>query len=237
MKLLRLQNISVHYGPFKALHNIEMNAKEGELVVLLGANGAGKSTIFRTISGLTKPSEGTITFVDKKIDGLSPDRLVKHGIVQCPEGRKLFPQMTVSENLLMGGYIYRNKKQKMKENLEEVYQLFPILKEKQGSPAGSLSGGQQQMVAIGRALMSKPQLLLLDEPSIGLAPLIVEQMFDVIRTINKSGTTILLAEQNASAALRIADRGYVIENGVIVLEGTNEDLFANDEIRKAYIGA
>lgn len=236
-KLLRLQNVSVHYGPFKALHNIEMNAKQGELVVLLGANGAGKSTIFRTLSGLTKPSEGIITFVDKKIGGLSPDRLVKHGIVQCPEGRKLFPQMTVSENLVMGGYIYRNKKQKMKESLEEVFQLFPILQEKQSSPAGSLSGGQQQMVAIGRALMSKPKLLLLDEPSIGLAPLIVEQMFDVIRTINKSGTTVLLAEQNASAALRIADRGYVIENGKIVLEGTNEDLFANDEIRKAYIGA
>lgn len=235
--MLRLQNISVHYGPFKALHHIDLNVKEGELVVLLGANGAGKSTIFRTISGLNKPSEGNITFFDKKIAGLVPHRLVKAGIVQCPEGRKLFPQMTVSENLIMGGYIYRSKKQKIRENLQQVYQLFPILKEKQENPAGSLSGGQQQMVAIGRALMSKPKLLLLDEPSIGLAPLIVEQMFEVIRTINKAGTTILLAEQNASAALRIADRGYVIENGKIVLEGTNEELFANDEIRKAYIGA
>lgn len=236
-KVLELSGLSVHYGTFKALDRIHLHVEEGELVVLLGANGAGKSTIFRTISGLNKPSEGEITFFGKSIGGLAPDRLVGAGIVQCPEGRLLFPQMTVAENLQMGGYIYRGQKRLIKKGMEEVFELFPVLKEKKDCPAGSLSGGQQQMAAIGRALMSKPKLLLLDEPSIGLAPLVVEQMFAVIQTIHHSGTTILLAEQNASAALRIADRGYVIENGKIVLEGKREELFENDEIRRAYIGA
>lgn len=227
----------MHYGPFKALHDIQMEVAEGELVVLLGANGAGKSTIFRTISGLSKPSTGSIRFLEREIGGLSPDRIVQAGIVQCAEGRKLFPQMTVYENLLLGGYVHRKNKEKIKGALEEIYQLFPILKEKRNDPAGSLSGGQQQMLAIGRALMSKPKLVLFDEPSIGLAPLIVEQVFEVIKEINKKGTTVLLAEQNANAALKIADRGYVIENGRIVLVGKSQELFENDEIRKAYIGA
>lgn len=235
--MLNLTNVSMHYGPFKALHDIQMEVSEGELVVLLGANGAGKSTIFRTISGLSKPSTGSIRFLDREIGGLSPDRIVQAGIVQCAEGRKLFPQMTVYENLILGGYVHRKNKEKIKGALEEIYHLFPILKEKRNDPAGSLSGGQQQMLAIGRALMSKPKLVLFDEPSIGLAPLIVEQVFEVIKEINRKGTTVLLAEQNANAALKIADRGYVIENGRIVLVGNSQELFENDEIRKAYIGA
>ncbi|WP_456279417.1 ABC transporter ATP-binding protein [Bacillus sp. AK128] len=235
--MLKLTNVSVHYGSFQALRNINLEVEQGELVVLLGANGAGKSTIFRTISGLSKPSEGTIHFMDQNVGGMSADRLVGAGIVQCAEGRKLFPQMTVYENLLLGGYVNRRDKEKQKKSLQEVYELFPILKEKRNDPAGSLSGGQQQMLAIGRALMAHPKLILLDEPSIGLAPLIVEQVFDVIKRINKNGTTVLLAEQNANAALKIADRGYVIETGKLVLEGKSQELFENDDIRKAYIGA
>lgn len=235
--MLTLNNVSVHYGPYQALRDINLEVDEGELVVLLGANGAGKSTIFRTISGLSKPSSGSIQFLDKDVSGWSPDKLVEAGIGQCPEGRKLFPQMTVHENLILGGYSLRRKKDVLKASLEEIFELFPILRDKQDDPAGSLSGGQQQMLAIGRALMSKPKLLLLDEPSIGLAPLIVEQVFGVIKEINRKGTTVLLAEQNANAALKIANRGYVIENGRIVLVGESKELFENDEIRKAYIGA
>ncbi len=235
--MLKLSNVSVRFGAFEALSNINFEVKEGELVVLLGANGAGKSTIFNTISGLNKPVEGTIEFLGKNVGGTSPDKMVKLGAVQVAEGRKLFPEMTVQENLMMGGYVHRNKKEQLKQSLEEVFELFPILKEKKDDPAGSLSGGQQQMVAIGRALMGKPRLVMMDEPSIGLAPLIVQQMFEVIQEINKNGTTVLLAEQNANAALKIADRGYVIENGRIVIEGTQKELFENDEIRKAYIGA
>jgi branched-chain amino acid transport system ATP-binding protein len=236
-QLLKLTNVSVHYGPYQALYDINLEVNSGELVVLLGANGAGKSTIFRTISGLSKPTSGSIQLNDSNIGGLSPDRLVKEGIVQCAEGRKLFPQMSVYENLMLGGYVLGRDKDKRKKALDNVYELFPILKEKKDSPSGSLSGGQQQMVAIGRALMANPRVVLFDEPSIGLAPLIVEQVFDVIKQINKNGTTVVLAEQNANAALRIADRGYVLETGKIVLEGTSNDLFENDDIRKAYIGA
>ncbi|WP_099301529.1 ABC transporter ATP-binding protein [Bacillus sp. Marseille-P3800] len=234
--MLRLSTIAVKYGQYEALKEIEMVVEKGELVVLLGANGAGKSTLFRAISGLTPLEEGFISWKEKKISGLSPSQLVKHGIVLCPEGRKLFPEMTVLENLKMGAYVIKEKKQ-MTESLAYVYQLFPILEEKKADPAGSLSGGQQQMLAIGRAMMAKPQLILFDEPSIGLAPLIVEQVLDVIKTVNEAGTTVLLAEQNANAALKIADRGYVIENGRVVLEGTKTELLANDDVRKAYIGA
>lgn len=235
--MLKLIDVTVRFGAFEALSNINFEVEEGELVVLLGANGAGKSTIFNTISGLNKPSKGEIQFLGKNVGGTSPDKMVKNGIVQCAEGRKLFPEMTVQENLRMGGYVHRRKKSQLKESLEEVYELFPILKDKKDDPAGSLSGGQQQMLAIGRALMSKPRLVMMDEPSIGLAPLIVEQMFGIIQEINKQGTTVLLAEQNANAALKIADRGYVIENGRIVIEGSRQELFENDDIRKAYIGA
>jgi branched-chain amino acid transport system ATP-binding protein len=235
--LLKLNGVSVKYGSYTAIQKVNIEVNEGEIVVLLGSNGAGKSTTFRTISGLNKPFEGEIHFEKTSIKGRSPDRIVQSGIVQCAEGRKLFSEMTVYENLRMGAYVHRRKKDEIKQSLATVYDLFPILKDKRNNSAGSLSGGQQQMLAIGRALMSKPRLMLLDEPSVGLAPLIVEQMFDVIQQINKDGTTILLAEQNANAALRIATKGYVFENGSIVLEGTSDELFANDEVRKAYIGA
>ena len=235
--MLSLKNISVKYGSFAAIHDINIEVNEGEIVVLLGSNGAGKSTTFRTISGLSKPSEGELYFEGKSLNKVSADKIVQLGIGQCPEGRKLFPAMSVQENLRMGAYIHRRKKEEIKKSLEHVYELFPILHDKKDNAAGSLSGGQQQMLAIGRALMSKPKLMLLDEPSVGLAPLIVEQMFEVIQQINREGTTILLAEQNANAALKIADKGYVFENGSIVLQGTSAELFANDEVRKAYIGA
>jgi len=235
--LLSLKHITVKYGSFTAVHDVNIEVKAGEIVVLLGANGAGKSTVFRTISGLNKPSAGEIVFDSRKINRHSADQIVQLGIGQCPEGRKLFSDMSVQENLKMGAFVHRRKKEELKQSLEHVYELFPILKEKRNDAAGSLSGGQQQMLAIGRTLMSKPKLMLLDEPSVGLAPLIVEQMFEVIQRINQEGTTILLAEQNANAALKIADKGYVFESGTIVLNGTSEELFANDEVRKAYIGA
>ncbi|WP_431027123.1 ABC transporter ATP-binding protein [Lysinibacillus sp. LZ02] len=235
--MLKLANITVKFGAFEALKNINFEVNEGELVVLLGANGAGKSTIFNTISGLNKVSDGDIQFNSKSVRGQSPDRIVRSGIVQCAEGRKLFPDMSVQENLMMGGFIHRRHKTQLKQSLHEVYELFPILMDKKDDPARSLSGGQQQMLAIGRALMAKPKLIMMDEPSIGLAPLIVEQMFSVIQEINRNGTTVLLAEQNANAALKIANRGYVIENGIVVLQGNSHELFNNDAIRKAYIGA
>ncbi|NYE06716.1 branched-chain amino acid transport system ATP-binding protein [Bacillus niacini] len=235
--MLSLKNISVKYGSFAAVHGLNIEVKEGEIVVLLGSNGAGKSTTFRAISGLNKPAEGEILFEGKSLNKVSADKIVQLGIGQCPEGRKLFPAMSVQENLRMGAFVHRRKKDEIKKSLQHVYQLFPILHDKKDDAAGSLSGGQQQMLAIGRALMSKPKLMLLDEPSVGLAPLIVEQMFEVIQQINREGTTILLAEQNANAALKIADKGYVFESGSIVLQGTSQELFANDEVRKAYIGA
>ncbi|MEW9051479.1 MAG: ABC transporter ATP-binding protein [Neobacillus sp.] len=235
--MLRLMNVSIMYGGYKAIQDITLHVKEGEIVVLLGANGAGKSTIFRAISGLNKPSAGEIHYKGENIEKKSADKIVQLGIVQCAEGRKLFSGMTVNENLLMGAYVHRKQRDQIKKTLNHVYQLFPILYDKRNDTAGSLSGGQQQMLAIGRALMARPKLMMLDEPSVGLAPLIVEQMFSVIEQINKEGTTILLAEQNANAALKIADKGYVFENGSIVMEGTSEELFTNDSIRKAYLGA
>lgn len=235
--MLKLTDVSVKYGSFTAVHDINIEVNAGEIVVLLGSNGAGKSTTFRTISGLNRPATGEVLFEGNKMNRRSPDQVVQMGIGQCPEGRKLFPAMSVEENLRMGAFVHRRKRDQIKHSLEHVYELFPILQEKRNDAAGSLSGGQQQMVAIGRALMSKPKLMLLDEPSVGLAPLVVEQMFETILKINKEGTTILLAEQNANAALKIADKGYVFENGTIVLEGTSAELFSNDEVRKAYIGA
>lgn len=237
MRLLRLQDVSIKYGEFTAISNVNIEVKSGEIIVLLGANGAGKSTSFRAISGLSKPHQGDILFQGRSILKLSADKIVQAGIVQCSEGRNLFSAMSVQENLQMGAYIHRRKKQQIKQSMEHVYELFPILHEKRHDAAGSLSGGQQQMLAIGRALMSKPKLMMLDEPSVGLAPLIVEQMFAVIQQINQEGMTILLAEQNANAALKIASKGYVFESGSIVTEGTREQLLANDRIRKAYIGA
>ncbi|NCU16984.1 ABC transporter ATP-binding protein [Pallidibacillus pasinlerensis] len=235
--MLKLDNVTVKYGKYAAIRDVSLTVEKGEIVVLLGANGAGKTTTFRTISGLNQLAGGKIIFEDLEIHRKSPNKIVEMGIVHCAEDRKLFPQMSVQENLNLGGYVHRKNKQQIKNSMKEVYDLFPILYEKRDDPAGSLSGGQQQMLAIGRALMAKPKLMLLDEPSIGLAPLIVEQMFESIQQINKEGTTILLAEQNANAALSIANRGYVYENGKIVVQGSSQELFENEEVRKAYIGA
>lgn len=235
--MLQLDRVDVCYGSFKALNQVSMTVGAGELVVLLGANGAGKTTLFNTISGLLKPTAGSITLEGKRIDGLKPSGLVAAGVVHCPEGRKLFPQMSVSQNLALGAYLHRRDGEGNKRNLKEVLDLFPILHDKRHQPAGSLSGGQQQMVAIGRALMSRPRLLMLDEPSLGLAPLVVNQMFEVISRINGSGTSVLLAEQNAFAALKIAHRAYVIEGGSLVMEGDQQAMLGNEAVRKAYIGA
>ncbi|MFD2639967.1 ABC transporter ATP-binding protein [Piscibacillus salipiscarius] len=235
--MLKLNNVSVNYGAFTAVKSINIDVSPGEIVVLLGSNGAGKTTTFDAISGLNKPISGEILLNDRNLVGVPPDQIVNLGIIQCAEGRKLFSGMSVEENLIMGGYVHRKKKSHVKRLLDEVYEMFPILQEKRNESAGSLSGGQQQMVAIGRALMGEPKYMLLDEPSMGLAPLIVEQMFEKIKQINESGTSILLAEQNANAALKIADRGYVFENGEIVVDGTAGELLSNEDVRKAYIGA
>ncbi|HEY8609163.1 MAG TPA: ABC transporter ATP-binding protein [Noviherbaspirillum sp.] len=235
--MLQLDKVSVNYGSFRALDNVSIHAKQGELVVLLGANGAGKSSIFLTISGLNKAATGSIKFGSKELVGMKPSQIVHDGVVHCPEGRKLFTAMTVLQNLMLGAYVHRKDKEGVQRTLKEVFDLFPILHEKRDVNAGALSGGQQQMVAIGRALMGRPKALLLDEPSLGLAPLVVKQVFDVIEKINKAGTTVLLAEQNAFAALKIANRAYVIENGHIVLEGSRDELLNNEQVRKAYIGA
>jgi branched-chain amino acid transport system ATP-binding protein len=234
--MLKMNNVSVHYGHFQALKDINLEVNEGEIVALLGANGAGKSTLFQTISGLLKPTSGTIEFMGRRIDGMTPDQIVRLGISQCPEGRHLFPQMSVYKNLILGAYVRSKDKKHTASALEKVFTLFPILKEKKNDPAGSLSGGQQQMVAIGRALMSGPKLLLLDEPSIGLSPLVTKEVFKVIKEINRLGTMVLLAEQNARAALRKAARGYVIENGRIVLQDASRALLNNEQVKKAYIG-
>lgn len=235
--MLQLNHVDVCYGSFKALTDITMTVDTGELVVLLGANGAGKTTLFNAISGLIKPTAGDIEFGGMALNGLKPSSVVSAGVVQCAEGRKLFPQMSVHQNLMMGAYVYRRDRGGNRQRLNEVLELFPILDEKAGQPAGSLSGGQQQMVAIGRALMSRPRLLMLDEPSLGLAPLVVRQMFETIKQINSLGTTVLLAEQNAFAALKIANRAYVMENGHLVMEGDREAMLGNEAVRKAYIGA
>jgi branched-chain amino acid transport system ATP-binding protein len=235
--MLELDKVSLSYGSFRALHDVSLHAREGELVVLLGSNGAGKSSIFLTMSGLNRAASGSIRFGSQELVGRKPSQIVADGLVHCPEGRKLFPGMSVLKNLTLGAYVHRRDAKGVQRTLDEVFELFPILHEKKDSPAGSLSGGQQQMVAIGRALMGRPKALLLDEPSLGLAPLVVKQMFEVIARINAAGTTILLAEQNAYAALNIASRAYVIEQGRIVLEGGRDELLNNAQVRKAYIGA
>lgn len=235
--MLQLEHVDVCYGSFKALTDISMTVETGELVVLLGANGAGKTSLFNAISGLVKPASGAIRFEDKQLNGMKASAIVASGVVQCAEGRKLFPQMSVMQNLMMGAYVHRRDRQGNRKRLNEVLELFPILADKASEAAGSLSGGQQQMVAIGRALMSRPRLLMLDEPSLGLAPLVVRQVFETISQINSLGTTVLLAEQNAFAALKIAHRAYVMENGHLVMEGDREAMLGNEQVRKAYIGA
>ena len=235
--MLKFDDVSLKYGSFLALDRVSLHAGKGELVVLLGANGAGKSSLFLTASGIHRAAGGSITWEGRELVGSRPSAIVQAGVVQCPEGRKLFPQMSVRKNLELGAYVHRRDPGPSRQTLEEVLELFPILREKQHDPAGSLSGGQQQMVAIGRAMMGRPQVLLLDEPSLGLAPLVIKQMFEVIQRINQAGTTVLLAEQNAYAALRIAHRAYVLESGRIVREGLPGELLADDSIRRAYIGA
>ncbi|AEI80944.1 high-affinity branched-chain amino acid transport ATP-binding protein LivF [Cupriavidus necator N-1] len=234
--MLQLERVSLSYGSFRALDNITLHARAGELVVLLGANGAGKSSIFLAMSAIHRISGGSMRFDGRELSGMKPSQIVQAGLVHCPEGRKLFPAMSVEKNLVLGAYVHRRDGAGIRKTLEEVYELFPILRQKKDDAAGSLSGGQQQMVALGRALMSRPRALLLDEPSLGLAPLVVKQMFEIIQRINRAGTTVLLAEQNAYAALGIAHRAYVIESGRIVMEGDRDTLLKDEGIRKAYIG-
>jgi branched-chain amino acid transport system ATP-binding protein len=235
--MLTLENVSLNYGSFRALNGVTLNAKEGELVVLLGANGAGKSSIFLTTSGIHKAGGGSIKFRNTELVGMKASQIVSTGVVQCPEGRKLFPQMSVLKNLTLGAYVHRGDKAGNQRMLDDVFTLFPILAERMEQPAGSLSGGQQQMVAIGRAMMGRPKALLLDEPSLGLAPLITRELFRQLGEISSTeGLTMLVVEQNATLALGIADRGYVLETGTIVASGPADQLAADESVRKAYLG-
>ncbi len=234
-KLLEIDSLSVYYGAIHALKGISFFIKKGEIVTLIGANGAGKSTTINTVSGLLKPKKGTITFEGKRIDKVLPHRIVELGISQAPEGRKIFPNLTTLENLELGAFC-RKDKEEIKKDLDKVFTLFPRLKERMKQNAGTLSGGEQQMLAIGRALMSDPKLLLLDEPSLGLAPILVKSIFNTILEINQQGTTILLVEQNAHMALQIANRGYVLETGRIVLEDMAQSLLTNQQVKEAYLG-
>jgi branched-chain amino acid transport system ATP-binding protein len=231
--LLNVDDIEVRYGTIRALKGVSFHVNEGEIVALLGANGAGKTTTQKTVSGMLRPSLGAITYDGKRIDGIPAHELIRLGICHVPEGRHVFPRMTVHENLEMGAFRFKKIDQ---TDLDNVLEMFPRLKERYKQLGGTLSGGEQQMLAIGRALMGKPRLLLLDEPSMGLAPLVVAQIFEILRDINNSGVTVLLVEQNAAQALGLADRGYVLETGEIVLEGTGSDLLADDRIRAAYLG-
>lgn len=233
--MLKVNNIDVFYGNIHALKDVSLEVNEGEIVTLIGANGAGKSTLLKTLSGLLKPKHGTILFHNEQIGGKAAQGIVKRGISHVPEGRRVFANMSVEENLELGAYL-RKDKAGIKKDLERIYGLFPILKERRKQMSGTLSGGEQQMLAMGRALMAKPKLLLLDEPSMGLAPLIVKQIFDIIQEVNKEGTTVLLVEQNAHMALSIADRAYVLETGKIVLSGTAKELQESDEVKAAYLG-
>lgn len=235
--MLRLEGVTLQYGSFRALDDVSLHAEPGELVVLLGANGAGKSSLFLGISGLRKLAAGSIRFDNQEIAGRRPAEIVRAGLVQCPEGRKLFPGMSVMKNLVLGAYVHSDDRATRAKALDHVFALFPILHQKRHDAAGSLSGGQQQMVAIGRALMGRPRCLLLDEPSLGLAPLVVKQVLGVIKSINETGVTVLLAEQNAFAALQIAHRAYVMESGRMVMEGDRSSLLGDERIRRAYIGA
>ena len=232
--MLKVENIDVYYGAIHAIRNVSFEVKEGEIVTLIGANGAGKSTILKTVSGILTPKTGTVTFLDKKLNGTPSYMVTRMGLSHVPEGRRIFQQLSVEENLEMGGFT-RNKDE-IPSLIEHVYDKFPRLRERHTQIAGTLSGGEQQMLAIGRALMSKPHLMMLDEPSMGLAPILVEQIFEIIKELNESGVTILLVEQNANMALKIADRGYVLESGKIVLSGTGGELMASDAVKKAYLG-
>ena len=232
--LLKVENLHVYYGSIHAIKGISFEVNEGEIVTLIGANGAGKSTTLNTVAGLLKPRSGSILLHDQNIAGVPADKIVSRGMALCPEGRRVFLQMSVKENLEMGGFT--RPAAEIAESIEDVYQRFPRLKERYKQVAGTLSGGEQQMLAMGRALMSKPKLLMLDEPSMGLAPILVEQIFDIIKELHEAGTTILLVEQNAQMALSVADRAYVLETGNIVKEGPALELLNDDAVKNAYLG-
>ena len=233
--MLEIKNLNLHYGVIHALKDISLTVNDGEIVTLIGANGAGKTSTLRAISGLEKITDGEILLDGQSLAGIPAPKRVSMGISQVPEGRRIFPDMSVFENLEMGAYL-RNDKEEIKRDMEMVYSHFPILGVRSKQLAGTLSGGEQQMLAMGRALMSRPKILLLDEPSMGLAPILVQEIFNIIKVINATGTTVLLVEQNANMALSIADRGYVIETGSIVLSGTGKELASSEAVRKAYLG-
>lgn len=233
--MLKISNLEAGYGESQVLFGVSLSIQRGDIVSMVGSNAAGKTTLLDIVSGINKPWKGTIEFLGKNITSWSSVQRIESGLIQCPEGRKLFPGMTVYENLLLGAYSKRSKDYK-ESNLKEVYEMFPRLYERRYQMAGTLSGGEQQMCAIGRSIMANPELLILDEPSLGLAPIIVQQMFEIIKEINERGVTIFLVEQNVNKALKIAKKGYVIESGEIVLQGTGQELLDNDDLRKAYLG-
>ena len=235
MSLLRIENIHVYYGAIHAIKGVSFEVNEGEIVTLIGANGAGKSTTLNTVAGLIKPRSGNVLFENKSLLKVHTSKVVSHGMALCPEGRRIFQQMTVRENLEMGGYTRPDKE--IPDSIEEMFTRFPRLKEREKQIAGTLSGGEQQMLAMARALMSKPKLLMLDEPSMGLAPILVEQIFEIIKELHQAGVTILLVEQNAQMALSIADRAYVLETGKISMSGNADELLHNDAVQKAYLGS
>ena len=235
MAMLKVENLSIKYGSIEAVKNVSFEVNEGEVVTLIGANGAGKTSILRTISGLVHPTEGIISYLGNDIHKTPARKIVAEGLAQVPEGRHVFAGLTVMENLEMGAFLHKNKEENT-TLLKKVFQRFPRLEERKNQDAATLSGGEQQMLAMGRALMSRPKLLLLDEPSMGLAPIFIQEIFDIIEDIKAQGTTVLLIEQNANKALSIADRGYVLETGKVVLSGTGKELLASDEVRKAYLG-
>lgn len=232
--MLKIENLAVHYGMIQAVHDVSLEVKPGEIVTLIGANGAGKTTILRTISGLIRPTTGQLLFEGNDLTKTAPQKIVAAGLSQVPEGRHVFAGLSVMENLEMGAYL--RKDQDVKADYDQVFAKFPVLKERKNQDAATLSGGEQQMLAMGRALMSKPKLLLLDEPSMGLAPIFIKEIFSIIQEINAQGTTVLLVEQNAKMALSVAHRGYVLETGKIVLSGTGAELLASEEVKKAYLG-
>ncbi len=234
--MLEIKNLEVNYGYIKAVKGIDIEVEEGKIISILGANGAGKTSTLKAISGIIKPSAGQIIFNGEDISNLSSDKIVSKGLIHCPEGRKIFPQLTVEENLKVGAYIVRDKKI-IKENFQKVYEYFPRLLERKKQMAGTLSGGEQQMLALGRGIMANPKLLILDEPSLGLAPIIVGEIFNIIKKIKSEGVTILLVEQNAFQALKISDYSYVLETGKITLEGKSEDIRENEDIKKSYLGS
>ena len=231
--MLKINDLHVSYGGIRAIRGVSLEIPDKEIVTLIGANGAGKSTTLRSVAGLVKPDSGSIELDGKELVGKSPNEIITHGIALVPEGRRVFANLTVLENIKIGGYL---RKDSLDEDIEKMYSLFPILKERNWQLAGTLSGGEQQMLAVARALMSKPKIIMMDEPSLGLAPLIVRDIFDIIKEINKQGVTVLLIEQNATMALKIADRAYVMETGKITMSGTGAELLADEGIRKAYLG-